>query len=887
MSILRRACRTKTDPLLAKWNDKKVKGMCKMKKVMYIAATCGVIMLAGCASLEDRLASTDPQIKRAAERELLQTSRATGTEADRIAAIKRITDKDYLYEIAMQATTNQWIADDASFDPSQYDGFQKSSDGKIRVYYKLTTISGKLADYTRVRGRTIDTIKEGVAAVGQLKFDDSKKEEFIKLFELVRKAESDQVKLAAFKAAKDPKRSQSLAAALVRATKDASVQSEALAKMDPEKRLAAIAQNGSNAKERLEAFSKLTDQKAIDEIVLKTNDKEILLAGVLRVSDKAALASRVFGKDFTVDGNAIDLGLALEYLKRVGDGRTEIWSKLAEQGQLQEIETRMALLYRNKYASMSDEDKGVLISAITNPEVIAKMIVPPTKNEIKEDENRRWKETRNLEKQLWEAGDKIKEYKSEAKNYELWAERSESNWHYSYAKKEKARSKEFKVKAMQLEVEMAELRKKIEMLKEPTVNPLYIADNTAREATFSLIPSTTAYSMATNAISKQTVESWNKKDISHLTFAAKLINGIKDEDMLTGALLRLLDTMGEYQHMCYTHKGWKWTGADIRQANSVVDKLPKQMSATVLEQVLTQVGSSYAGEYLIDRVSPESAYRLLVSQKLRSPYLDAAMAKKIDQNKIDINLYDSARHDLVRKALASRAPSSVQPLIQKRKEEAVAGLLQKAKVQRETTFELNGFYLGMPIKDAKKLVEYYLPDVKAVITKDNNLELNPKPKKKFLDSDHNSDPQEMYFCQADNLGKVWRLNFDKRFLKKWFSYDVQDWHEWVSEYGREFKFDFRKITVKREVSNDHYQIYLNYSQPAYRYRHNKKGFVVSYYGKMKTDGFADVDESDLFAGGFQTERAGFVVGADIKLREFFENGDGAKEGTLRVEVLKD
>ena len=68
-----------------------------MKKLMYIAATCGTVILAGCASLDDRLASNDPRIKSAAEHELVQRSRATGTEADRIAAIKRITDKDYLY----------------------------------------------------------------------------------------------------------------------------------------------------------------------------------------------------------------------------------------------------------------------------------------------------------------------------------------------------------------------------------------------------------------------------------------------------------------------------------------------------------------------------------------------------------------------------------------------------------------------------------------------------------------------------------------------------------------------------------------------------------------------------------------------------------------------
>ena len=343
-----------------------------MKHIMRIAAVGSILIAAGCVSLEERLSSSDPQVRHAAERELIQYSRATGTEADRIAAIKRITDKDYLYEIALHASTNQWIADDASFDPKGYDGC--ASAGTDRVYYKQTR-KGPL--YTTVRGKRLNTTKEGVAAVGQLRFDDSKKEDFIKLFDLVRKAESDQVKLAAYKTAKDPKRSQTLAAALVRATKDASVQAEALAKMDPGKRLAAIAQNGSDAKERLDAFNKLKDQKTIDEIVLKATDKAILLAGMSKVSDKAALASRVFGKDFAVDGNAIDLGFALEYLKRVGDSRNEIWSKLAEKGQLQEIETRVARLYRDRYASLSDGDKEVLISAITTPEVIAKMIVPP------------------------------------------------------------------------------------------------------------------------------------------------------------------------------------------------------------------------------------------------------------------------------------------------------------------------------------------------------------------------------------------------------------------------------------------------------------------------------------------------------------------------------
>ena len=368
-----------------------------MKKLMYIAATCGTVILAGCASLDDRLASNDPRVKSAAEHELVQRSRATGTEADRIAAIKRITDKDYLYEIALHATTNQWIADDASFDPKGYDGC--ASAGTDRVYYKQTR-KGPL--YTTVRGKRLNTTKEGVAAVGQLKFDDSKKEDFIKLFDLVRKAESDQVKLAAYKTAKDPKRSQTLAAALVRATKDASVQSEALAKMDPEKRLVAIALNGANEKAKLNAFNNLKDPKAIDEVVLKTKDKEILLAGIVKTTDKALLAPRIFSNDFTDGKDTVELKLVLAYLKLTKEDRKDVWDKFTKDGKLEEVEMTLAKLYRKNFSVLDDENRRLLISSITIPSIISKMINPSSADkkvsEIKRKLSRYIFETKTIQK---------------------------------------------------------------------------------------------------------------------------------------------------------------------------------------------------------------------------------------------------------------------------------------------------------------------------------------------------------------------------------------------------------------------------------------------------------------------------------------------------------
>ena len=227
-------------------------------------------------------------------------------------------------------------------------------------------------------------------------------------------------------------------------------------------------------------------------------------------------------------------------------------------------------------------------------------------------------------------------------------------------------------------------------------------------------------------------------------------------------------------------------------------------------------------------------------------------------------------------------------------------LVQKAHSYARTTFELKGFYLGMPITDAKKLVEYYLPDAPIEITKDNNLAID-KPEELF-----DSTLYWMYFCQADKSGRVYRFNFDKRFLKKWCRYDVQTHEEWAEAFGREHGCDFRynKIEKNRDMGAI---LPLTVKQDSYRYLNNLKDYKITYFGKKEvfdpTNGQA-ADAGDVgfaagaggFAGGmpdnFQIQAeamrlTGQRIGVHSWIQHGYENGDGAKEGTLRVEVLKD
>ncbi len=229
----------------------------------------------------------------------------------------------------------------------------------------------------------------------------------------------------------------------------------------------------------------------------------------------------------------------------------------------------------------------------------------------------------------------------------------------------------------------------------------------------------------------------------------------------------------------------------------------------------------------------------------------------------------------------------------------ITPLLNKAQNDHDL-FQIGGFYLGMPIDDAKKLVEYYLPDAPIIITKDNNIAID-KPETLF-----DSTWYWMYFCQADKTGKVFRFNFDRRFLKKWFRYDVQTHKEWVSKFGRDYKCDFRynKVEKSRDMGTI---LPLTVKQDSYVYLNNLKDYKITYFGKKEvfdpTNGQA-ADAGDVgfaagargFSGGIPDNSqinaeamrlTGQRIGVHSWIQHGYENGDGAKEGTLRVEVLKD
>lgn len=230
------------------------------RKSLFTSTLIGVLAITGCMSLDERLASNDPLIRNEAEHELIQENREHGDEAARVAAVKRIADKDFLYEIAINA--------------------EKA--------------------YRTPKGKKINTIPEGIVAVERLGLDPSKESDEKMITALVLKSKSPEVQMAAFETIKSPDMAQDLVSYLAGATTNPKVRSAAFANVRTEKNLVALATSVSDANMRMEAFSKLKEQKNIDDVIFKTTDKTILMAGMSKVSDKSVLASHIF-KEFMAD----------------------------------------------------------------------------------------------------------------------------------------------------------------------------------------------------------------------------------------------------------------------------------------------------------------------------------------------------------------------------------------------------------------------------------------------------------------------------------------------------------------------------------------------------------------------------------------------------------
>lgn len=365
-----------------------------------------------------------------------------------------------------------------------------------------------------------------------------------------------------------------------------------------------------------------------------------------------------------------------------------------------------------------------------------------------------------------------------------------------------------------------------------------------------------------------------KQDIISLRKAVELFKVCQSDANKADLLFAVLSRLADIRKTCKSDMNLRSAWGD-EFASELLSSIKDEKMELVIKAVLLR--NSTGWDWIIDWISQETASEVLSAKAIKSEALEIALAKLVPPETITPEIYANAQHDKTKNILHERMPKSVLKAIDKANEEHYQKLLAKAEENGKDTFCLKGFYLGMPVEDAKELVRYYLPTSNVVITKKNNIE---------IDVEHGGDMDftPMYFCQSDNDGRVCLFNFDKRFLRQWFRYDVQNYREWAVAFGREFNIPFRQKDTKGKFSWKYIEIRV--TQEVYSYKHNINGYVVSFFGEKDVwDPYSDPTWGDILDGEASAYRAGVIMRGKAWVENDWENGDGAREGTLRVRKL--
>ncbi len=206
-------------------------------------------------------------------------------------------------------------------------------------------------------------------------------------------------------------------------------------------------------------------------------------------------------------------------------------------------------------------------------------------------------------------------------------------------------------------------------------------------------------------------------------------------------------------------------------------------------------------------------------------------------------------------------------------------LIARANEKSKETFCIKGFYLGMPLADAKMLLMYHFPKAKIEETEDTA---------EGFDKGLVINGANMHFCDADENGKVKRLNFIPQILNQWFNYPEATSSGWLKKFANEYQLDFRAEGVMgtKECSSPFIgngQVFgaAEIHQETYVHK-DRRGFSLRYFGNKRS-----YDKSPYLTHGGDPGLAGTIAAGRKVAKEWhktgWENDKGGAEGALRLE----
>ncbi len=325
------------------------------------------------------------------------------------------------------------------------------------------------------------------------------------------------------------------------------------------------------------------------------------------------------------------------------------------------------------------------------------------------------------------------------------------------------------------------------------------------------------------------VYKWNKGDLRPLSLGIGALSSVKDIESVKVIASAVLSKIADYRKDCSNSWTMSWDETDEGKVKWLMGRLPKLPDEALGELICLDDAS---WKYFADSVTASVAYNVLTQGKAKSAELEETLIKKLPAENIDMKVYDGVKTEAGRKAVLAAMPEELKKSALESAERAFKSIMEKAKAAAAETFELDGFYLGMSMDDAKMLMMHHFPDVEITEEKDKNGEYK-------LDASC----QDTSFCWADKERKVYQFNFGKQMLKKWYEYNAARTMDWAKAFSRErnieMKLDFLERSDDVYLPNAMLQMephHVSLHQEIWTYKDGMKNYRITYFGERKFGG---------------------------------------------------
>ena len=376
------------------------------------------------------------------------------------------------------------------------------------------------------------------------------------------------------------------------------------------------------------------------------------------------------------------------------------------------------------------------------------------------------------------------------------------------------------------------------------------------------LPETKMVEMVLERVKNHSTSEWNSHDLTALNLGVDSSNCVRESCDKMKILSSILDKLVEHYKKC--ERGWGWDKGDDEKTMKLLSGMSMLSSQEIIELVCHD---DFTWKFLIEKVSADCAYDILVKGKLKSSDLEMELIKKLPSQKVDMKVLSGVKSDAGKKAVMLAMPADVKKSAQEFAKKAAVAIIEKSKGFAKETFELEGFYLGMSFEDMKTVFTYHFPDWEIKETIDGEGD----------EADHviYIPGQRSPFCYASVKDKkVYQFNFGKKVLKKWYKYDVQNEREWARAYSRQHGIDMKYVNLMKETTVSIPQADLSYReykawlhQDTWQWKNNVKEYRLTYFAEPNIESaWNDVIKQEAF----------------YRLR--YVRGDA---GSLRVKIERD